>query len=37
MEDFAAEKKRRGELATSRQREASDPFKSVWVEASAGT
>ena len=37
MEDIAAEKQRRSELATSRQREASDPAKSVWVEASAGT
>ncbi len=30
-------RKSRGELATSQQRKASNPLKSVWVEASAGT
>ena len=35
--DFNAAKQQRGILATAQQRKASDPLRSVWVEASAGT
>jgi len=35
--DLSDVKKQRGELATIQQRKASDPLRSVWVEASAGT
>lgn len=37
MEEFLIERKRRSALASAKQRQASDPDKSVWVEASAGT
>lgn len=37
MTDFATQKQARIELATRQQRLASDPRRSVWVEASAGT
>lgn len=36
-EDISIARKERGKLATEQQRRASNPFKSVWVEASAGT
>jgi len=35
--DFNAAKQQRGILATAQQRKASNPLRSVWVEASAGT
>ncbi len=37
MADLKQEKQQRIELASRQQRRASDPEKSVWVEASAGT
>lgn len=36
-ENITAARKSRGELASAQQRQASNPQKSVWVEASAGT
>ena len=36
-EDWKQEKQLRGQKATEQQRRASDPLRSVWVEASAGT
>lgn len=36
-EEILTERKRRSALASAKQRQASDPDKSVWVEASAGT
>lgn len=35
--DWVNEKELRGKKATAQQRRASDPMRSVWVEASAGT
>ena len=37
MTECADIRKNRGELASGQQRRASNPLKSVWVEASAGT
>jgi len=37
MENIEEMKDTRGKLATAQQRKASNPLKSVWVEASAGT
>lgn len=37
MENVEEVKSSRGKLATAQQRKASNPLKSVWVEASAGT
>lgn len=36
-EEISVARKERGKLATAQQRRAANPFKSVWVEASAGT
>lgn len=36
-EEISIARKERGRLATDQQRRASNPLKSVWVEASAGT
>ena len=36
-EEFINLRQERGNLATSQQRAAANPSKSVWVEASAGT
>lgn len=35
--DFMTQRQQRGELASAQQRKASNPLRSVWVEASAGT
>ena len=37
MVDFALEEQKRGNTATTQQRDAANPLQSVWVEASAGT
>lgn len=37
MSDILEQRKNRSELASARQRQAANPNKSVWVEASAGT